>query len=184
MANAQRSHGIAHGKCSPQAPIENPNGVPSFSPGLPRPALRDGATLGNIPQDPAADREAARQREFELRPINYSSFPNQVNSTVSHRKSGSRKVMQAKKSNARCHFTSPKPIPEAWIFSDAWKLAPCRVEAKRRRVQPPLNFLLPIYLYLPLITPIYRFWPPPCVFLLLEGTYPKSATHKVKQALP
>ena len=74
-----------------------------------------------------------------------------LNPTASHRKSGSRKVMQAKKSNARCHFTSPKPILGAWIFSGAWKLA-----LGAYPLQPPSIS----YSYLPLLTPNYPFWPP------------------------
>src|SRR5579864_7031922 len=98
MTSAQNCQGNALSNAAPQAPIKNPNlarrnnvkaaGVPSFSPGL----RAQRATPGNIPQDPAADYEAAREREFDLRPITYSSFLNRANRTATHRKSDSRKV--------------------------------------------------------------------------------------------
>jgi hypothetical protein len=151
MVNALKGRRMSHGKLSPQAPIENPNGVPSLSPGL----RAQRATPGNIPQGTAADCEAAREREFDLRPIPYSLFLNQVNRTATNRKSSSHKLMQAKKSNVRCHFTSPKPI----LGPDAWKLAPCRVEAKRRRVHP-LNFLPLLTLNYPQLLLFTLFGPP------------------------
>ena len=45
MVNARESHRKGCSKSPPQAPIENPNGVPSLSPGLTREAT---ATLGRV----------------------------------------------------------------------------------------------------------------------------------------
>ena len=61
MVNARNTHGNGRTVVSPQAQTENPNGVQSFSPGLPRVAA---ATLGYISQNPTANFEAARSAKF------------------------------------------------------------------------------------------------------------------------
>ena len=70
MVKARHIHGNGQGEMSPQALTENPNGVQSFSPGLPREAA---ATLGGTSQNPTANSEAARSAKlicgFPINPI-------------------------------------------------------------------------------------------------------------------
>ena len=70
MVNARNSYGNGRGVMSSRELTDNPNGVQSFSPGLPRQAA---ATLGGTSQNPTADSEAARSAKFicgyPIRPI-------------------------------------------------------------------------------------------------------------------